>query len=367
MSLSTTEAEAKRLVLAFESRQVNEINWALNTLVIFSCNTGQNFTLDTQPYLLESLANYMLFCVENITTYNYEDPLRKRDNIISYDIGTLAYVKDAPEGVKPNNLDYEKPGSLHDDFKELRKREAKAEAKQRMLDSMVRASSRKVAKSTQKSGESPLEELRNKRKRMVTLMYQEISELELIEHLHMIVLILRNLSFVRANELNLIRCSKLMNVIVSLFVDLEDREITMNCLDILTNVGRHLLLSDLNCGELLVHALFFLFQSNQYLLLEDPTKDEESEVMKRPPLVDQCIETLRRLSHLSGNEEYLERLTGIQLQRLVDLLVNRNPETREGVLELLFTISDRQTSLKVKIAKKQRCIERLIGLIATGA
>lgn len=89
--------------------------------------------------------------------------------------------------------------------------------------------------------------------------------------------------------------------------------------------------------------------------------------MKRPPLVDQCIETLRRLSHLSGNEEYLERLTDIQLQRLVDLLVNRNPETREGVLELLFTISDRQTSLKVKIAKKQRCIERLIGLIATGA
>lgn len=42
-------------------------------------------------------------------------------------------------------------------------------------------------------------------------------------------------------------------------------------------------------------------------------------------------------------------------------------ETREGVLELLFTISDRQTSLKVKIAKKQRCIERLIGLVATGA
>ena len=90
----------------------------------------------------------------------------------------------------------------------------------------------------------------------------------------MIVLILRNLSFVRANELNLIRCSKLMNVLVSLFVDLEDREITLNCLDILTNVGRHLLLPDLNCGGLLIHALFFLFSSNSYLTLEDPTQDE---------------------------------------------------------------------------------------------
>ena len=144
---------------------------------------------------------------------------------------------------------------------------------------------------------------------MVTVTYQEISELELIEHLHMIVLIIRNLSFVRANELNLIRCSKLMNVLVSLFVDLEDREITLNCLDILTNVGRHLLLSDLTCGDLLIHALFFLFSSNQYLTLEDPTKEETGQMGKRPPLVDQCIETLRRMSHLSGNEEYLERLT----------------------------------------------------------
>jgi len=45
----------------------------------------------------------------------------------------------------------------------------------------------------------------------------------------------------------------------------------------------------------------------------------------------------------------------------------KNLETREGVLEILFTISDRKTSLKVKIAQQKRCIERLIGLIATGS
>ena len=52
---------------------------------------------------------------------------------------------------------------------------------------------------------------------------------------------------------------------------------------------------------------------------------------------------------------------------MVNLLVCKNSETREGCLELLFTISDRKTELKVKIAKKRRCIERLVGLIATGA
>lgn len=219
----------------------------------------------------------MLFCVENITTYNYEDPLRKRENLISIDIGTLANSSLLPEdgrGAQTNNLDYMNTGGLHADFKELRKRELKAEAKENAIEYLPRARSRKTVKHLRKDDLSPLEELRRKRKKMVTLMYQEISELELIEHLHMIVLILRNLSFVRANELNLIRCSKLMNVLVSLFVDLEDREITLNCLDILTNVGRHLVLSDLNCGDLLIHALFFLFSSNQYLTLEDPTKDE---------------------------------------------------------------------------------------------
>ena len=44
--LSQIEAESKRLVLAFESRLTKEINWALNTLAIFSCNTSQNFTLE---------------------------------------------------------------------------------------------------------------------------------------------------------------------------------------------------------------------------------------------------------------------------------------------------------------------------------
>jgi hypothetical protein len=57
----------------------------------------------------------------------------------------------------------------------------------------------------------------------------------------------------------------MMDIIVSLFVDLIDREITFNCLDILTNLGKHIILSDLNCGELLVQALFTLFSSTSYL------------------------------------------------------------------------------------------------------
>jgi hypothetical protein len=84
--LSQIEAESKRLVLAFESRMTNEINWALNTLAIFSCNTSQNFTLENQPYLLESLANYLVYCIQNIDSLAYTDPFEKRNKVIHVNV-----------------------------------------------------------------------------------------------------------------------------------------------------------------------------------------------------------------------------------------------------------------------------------------
>jgi hypothetical protein len=107
----------------------------------------------------------------------------------------------------------------------------------------------------------------------------------------MIILIIRNLSLIRSNEHHLIKCSKLLDIVTSLFVDLIDREITFNCLDIITNLGKHLVLNDINCGRELVDALFGLFNS------------ADSEL-----IIDQCVECLRRLSLSAGNEEYLEEV-----------------------------------------------------------
>ena len=96
---------------------------------------------------------------------------------------------------------------------------------------------------------------------MVTVLHQEVTEIELVEHLRMTVLILRNLTFIRANEHHLIKCFKLVDIITSLFVDLIDHEITHNCLDIITNISKHLVLSEINCGHMLIQALFVLFSS----------------------------------------------------------------------------------------------------------
>lgn len=177
---------------------------------------------------------------------------------------------------------------------------------------------------------------------MVTVLHQEVSELELIEHLRMIILVIRNLTFEKQNEHMLVKCFKLKEIVISLFVDLIDKEITLNCLDIITNIAKHVVLKDSNFGSLLIKALFTLFSSNTYLFHEDLFVDDST--------VDQCIECLRRLSLSAGNEEFLEEINEVQIKALINLLLSKNLETREGSLEILCTISGGNTSLKVKIA-----------------
>ena len=174
-----------------------------------------------------------------------------------------------------------------------------------------------------------------------------------------IILIVRNLSFIKANEHHLIKCFKLIDIVISLFVDLADKEVTQNCLDIISNLGKHIILSEVAFGSELVDSLFSLIG----LVQIGEVRGMGLEV------VDQCVECMRRLSLSAGNERYLETLKDADIQNLVNLLVSANVETREGCLEILCTISDRETTsaLKVRIASQQRCIERLIGLIATGS
>ena len=76
-----------------------------------------------------------------------------------------------------------------------------------------------------------------------------MSELTLVNHLKSIILVLRNLSFVKQNEHHLIKCFKVVDLVISLFIDLADKEITSNCLDIITNLAKHIILTEVAFGS----------------------------------------------------------------------------------------------------------------------
>lgn len=88
------------------------------------------------------------------------------------------------------------------------------------------------------------------------MLHQEVSELTLVNHLKSMILVLRNLSFVKQNEHHLIKCFKVVDLVISLFVDLADREITSNCLDIITNLAKHIILTEVAFGSELIDTLF---------------------------------------------------------------------------------------------------------------
>lgn len=109
--LSQLEAESKRLVLAFESRLVKELNWALNTLALFSCNTSQNFTLENQPYLLDSMANYLVYCIQHVEQLSFTDPFEKRSKLVSVAIPSYVDSAEAGAASSTKQLDYKNYGS----------------------------------------------------------------------------------------------------------------------------------------------------------------------------------------------------------------------------------------------------------------
>ena len=202
VKLSQVEAESKRLVLAFESRSTKEINWALNTLAIFSCNTNQNFTLENQPYLLESISNYLVFCIQNIESLTYSDPFEKKQRVIASSVPS--YVDALTTGVistgqnevsiGQQKLEYKNFGQY---TKDIRKREGKYEEKKKeLLEEFiaqqhlnaqaaggvpVSASVAALANFPKARGRKPkikileeqnaLDELRKKRKKLVTVLH----------------------------------------------------------------------------------------------------------------------------------------------------------------------------------------------------
>ena len=94
------------------------------------------------------------------------------------------------------------------------------------------------------------------RRKCITTLFTDISELELLENVKTIILILRNLSFIKGNELQILKCRKIVDIVISLFIDYQSQEITFNCLDIITALAKNITLLEISLGKQLVRALF---------------------------------------------------------------------------------------------------------------
>lgn len=96
------------------------------------------------------------------------------------------------------------------------------------------------------------------------------------------------------------KSKQLVEIIVSLFIDYEDQEVTFNCLDIITSLAKNLVLAEISLGKKLVKALFYSIRHTKLMTI-----------------YDESLECLRWLSLSTGNDEYLEDITQDDMVELI--------------------------------------------------
>ena len=300
--------DTRRIVLAFESHTTSEIIWALNILILFSSNQNCTLLIENQPYLMESMTNYLYYCVNNISEFCF---------IIEILEGNLHF--------NSNNINNRENSRTQS----KRSKSYNESTNFQFLDEINNT----INLSTLTKKNKNLFELeQNKKENKVTSHYEEVTEFELMEHLISIIQIIRNLSFVRANESSIIKCSKFMNLMFLLFIYSNIHEIRFNCLDIITNLSKHIILKDTKYPLELLNTIFDCF---------------------------------RRLTFPVGNEEFLEKMSEEFFEELVNKLIEYKMEIRESALEILYCLSDQKIPTKVKLGKQNKCIDRLVALLCS--
>ncbi len=359
LRLAKTVVESKRLVLAFESHLVREVNWALNVLTIFSCNVSAPFLFENNPFLLDSMSSYLEYCAQNVP-YLHFAAIRAAPSAPAVSgsgiTGTAPTSTGQPEK-KPSGVPLAVPGRASARLKKnAEQTNGPAETADQNEGVNLYAMDKKCIVTNQSSDVeillrnnfvSPFELLRAKRKKGVEGLYEDVSELQLLEHIKQILLVMRNLSYIKSNEHYIIKCQKFVEILLALFAGYVDCDVTSYSLECICNIAKHIVLGEYKPAQDFLNTLM------------------ESLNSPITTLRDIAIETFRRLSLSAGNEDFLESMPQDFIKYMVNLLVSPNPETREAALEVLCPISDRKISTKARIAKEPRCIKRLVALLCS--
>ena len=311
--------DMRKIVLAFESHITTEIIWSLNILTLFSSNLNCNIQIDNQPYLMESMTNYLYYCVNNLTE--------------------LFFIIDILEG------NYEKKDSKD----KIMTKRAKAFNDSTTFNFLEEINNTMCLSSLIKKNKNLEEVEKMKKENSIKTNYEEITEYELMEHLITIIQIIRNLSFNKINEASIIKCQKFMNLIYLLFIHSNILEIRNNCLDIITNLSKHILLKEIKFPLELMLTIFECLKSQSREMSE------------------QALECFRRLTFAAGNEIYYEKMPDTFFSELINLLISYKADIRESALEILYIISDQKLPTKTRLGKQNKCIQRLVALICSNS
>lgn len=373
--------DMRKVVLAFESHVTSEIVWALNTLLLFSSNSACALQLEYQPYLIESMTNYLYYCINNNSDIFYLIDIAEGNNITknaksentnfinSSSMNVLSGIAALNSSLIASNLKHEinqlnlayaagasqmptlgagaglAAGGLKDASTRLQNKRAKSFNESTTFHFLDEINNTISLATVAKKNKNLLEIVKKKAENNINLHLEEVSEYELIEHVSCIMQIIRNLSFLKANESAILKCQKFTSMLYLIFIWTNLQDLKTNCLDIITNLSRHINLKEVKFPLDLLQAVF------------DFLKNQNREVS------EQALECLRRLTFPSGNDEFFEKMPDEFFEELINLLLAYKLEIREAAVEILYFLSDQKLPTKTRLGKQPKCVQRLVAIV----
>lgn len=390
--------DMRKIVLAFESHVTSEIVWALNTLLLFSSNNSCTLQLDYQPYLIESMTNYLYYCVNNISemfylidviegngmrikaennnfnfSNNYVNNSGNLNLTANSSTNILSGINSSLNNLNSNSLRNEitqinsayaasfgqnanlAVGSLgalanqKDASTRLQNKRAKSFNESTTFHFLDEINNTISLSTIAKKQKNLLEIEKKKSENHINLNLEEVSEYELIEHVSCIMQIIRNLSFTKSNESSILKCQKFTNLLYLIFIWTNLQDLKTNCLDIITNLARHISLKEVKFPIDLL--------TNVFEFLKNPNRE----------VSEQALECLRRLTFPNGNDEFFEKMSDEFFEELVNLLLSYKLEIREAAVEILYFLSDLKLPTKTRLGKQPKCIQRLVAIVCANS
>ena len=323
--------DMRKIVLAFESHVTSEIIWSLNILLLFSSNNSCNLHLEYQPYLIESMTNYLYYCVNNISDLHF---------LIDIIEGNFSKSKN------DNNFN---SNTFKDASTRLQNKRAKSFNESTTFHFLDEINNTISLSTISKKNKNLLEVEKKKNENQINLNLEEVSEYELIEHLITIIQIIRNLSFIKANEAPILKCQKFTSMLNLIFIWTNIQDLKINCLDIITNLSKHIVLKEIKYPLELLNTV--------YEFLKNPNRE----------VSEQALECLRRLTIPSGNDDFFEKMPDEFFDELINLLMSYKLEIREAAIEILYYISDQKLPTKTRLGKQNKCIQRLVAIVCSNS
>ena len=418
--------DMKRIELAFESHITSEIYWAINVLLIFSSNTNKDINVENQPFLMESITNYLYYCVNNISDLSFIIEVLQGKQVCIHELlkskVKLSHMNSIEHNNNENMTRISSTNSL------LLNKENKKFMKNGTLPNNNGTNINNI---NDKNMTNPsLSKLRNKS-------YTNVS------NINSVVPSSNNIYNLKANTSNMITSHRSLynsnkgdfkffdesNHIISLpclmqkNIDLQDvndakdslllneddtneysngnkyEEITeyelyenlLSLMQIIRNLSFtvsnealilkssklmniiFLLFIHSNINDLLLNTLDIITNLSKNIFLEKSPYSslllyKLFKCLTSPyrELSEQALECFRKLTLPNGNDSFFEKMPNEFFNEIVNLLISPKNNTRDSALEILYCLSDQSLATKTRLAKIENCIPRLVALICSG-